>query len=119
VIDLYLPWMDVLDSAGPRDVLDVIVISDAMMLALALVLYLRDRKHGAPWLATMIFLALQMVLMWFASAIPGMSAGFAAYARIPPGMTLALGFAAGATVAWLGWQHGMRAAPPRGEPQPT
>ena len=51
VIDLYLPFLDVLNSEGPRDVLDAIIISDAMMLALALWLFLRDRKHGAPWLA--------------------------------------------------------------------
>ena len=109
VIDLHLPWMNFLGSEGPRGVLDVIVISDGLVLLFAAALYLRDRKHGAPWLAVMAFVAAQMVLMWFAEYIPGMSAAFALYAQVPPALTLALGALAGAAVAWFGWQHGMRA----------
>lgn len=119
VIDLYFPWMDFLNSEGARDVLDVIIISDAMMLVLALWLYLRDRKHGAPWLAAMFFLALQMVLMWFADDIPGMRAGFQLYSQLPPALPLALGVAAGAAAAWFGWQHGMRGRPSKAAAQPA
>ncbi len=119
VIDLYMPWMDVLNSEGPRGVLDVIVISDALVFLFVLALYLRDRKHGAPWLATMVFLAAQMVLMWFAYAIPGLTEGFELYARIPPVLTLAAGALAGIAVAWFGWQHGMRPKPQQAEAQPA
>ena len=108
-IDLYFPWMDFLSSEGPRDVLDVIIISDGLVLLFAAALYLRDKKHGAPWLAVMAFVAAQMVLMWTAEYIPGLSAAFAFYAQIPP----ALGALAGAAAAWFGWQHGMR---PQGKP---
>ena len=107
-IDLYFPWLDFLNSEGPRDVLDVIVISDGLVFLFAAALYLRDKKHGAPWLAVMFFVAAQMLLMWTAEYIPGMSAAFALYAQIPPAVTLALGAAAGAAAAWFGWQNGRR-----------
>ncbi|MBX7533675.1 hypothetical protein K3165_12140 [Qipengyuania sp. 1XM1-15A] len=107
VIDLYIPWLDFLSSEGPRDVLDVIVISDGLVFLFAAALYLRDRKHGAPWLAVMFFVAAQMVLMWFAEYIPSMSAAFALYAQIPPAITLALGALAGIAAVWFGWQHGL------------
>ena len=106
-IGLYFPWLDFLDSEGPRNVLDVIVISDGLVFLFALALYLRDRKHGAPWLAVMGFVAAQMILMWTAEYIPGTAAAFALYAQIPPALTLAAGALAGIVVTWLGWQHGM------------
>lgn len=119
VISLYFPWMDFLPSEGPRGVLDVIIISDAMAFAFAFAVYLTDRKHGAPWLATMGFILLQMATMWFAEWTPGAPEAFAAYSRLPPGLTLILGVAIGIATAWLGWQHGLRKFEREPKAQPT
>jgi hypothetical protein len=106
VIEQYLPWMNVIGSEGPRAVLDVIVISDGLGVVFALWLWAANRKHGAPWLIAAGFMALQAVAMWFAPDVPAIARGFAAYAAIPPGMTLALGALAGGAAAWFGWEAG-------------
>jgi len=106
VMDMYLPWMNVIGSEFPQAILDTITISDAMVAVFALWLWARNRKHGAPWLIAAGFAALQGVVMWFAPFIPAITAGFAAYAAIPPGVTLALGIVAGGAAAWFGWQAG-------------
>jgi hypothetical protein len=106
VMDAYLPWMNVIGSDFPQSILDTIAISDALVAAFALVLWWRNRKHGAPWLIAAGFAAVQGVVMWFAPVIPAITAGFAAYAAIPAPVTLALGIAAGGAAAWLGWEAG-------------
>ncbi|MEE4317307.1 MAG: hypothetical protein V2I74_10025 [Erythrobacter sp.] len=107
----YLPWMNVIGSEGPRMVLDAIVISNTLGIAFALAVYAKNRKHGAPWLVAAGFMGLQSVTMWFAPDVPLIGRAFAAYAAVPPGITLALGVVAGAVAAWLGWEAGK--APPR------
>ncbi|MCL9998979.1 MAG: hypothetical protein NBV68_06330 [Erythrobacter sp.] len=102
----FLPWMNVIGSEFPHAILDTIAISDALVAGFALVLWWRNRKHGAPWLIAAGFAALQGVVMWFAPFIPAIAAGFAAYAVIPAPVTLALGIAAGGAAAWLGWEAG-------------
>lgn len=119
VIQNNLPWMNAIGSEGPQAVLDVIVISNALVLAVVAWLYLRDRKHGAPWLVTAFFLVLQSVVMWYANAIPGVPAAFGLYAQIPQSLTTALGLFAGVVVTWLGWQKGMRGRSPREGAQPA
>jgi hypothetical protein len=113
VMDSYLPWMNVIGSDFPHAILDTIAISDAMVAAFALALWAMNRKHGAPWLIAAGFAAFQGVVMWFAPFVPAITAGFAAYAAIPPAVTLALGIAAGAATAWLGWEAGKTPARPR------
>lgn len=102
------PWMNVIGSEGPRAVLDTIAISDGIVATFALLLYLRDRKHGAPWLVAMGFVLTQAVLMWFGPDIPGFTRMFAAYALLPGGLTVTLGLLAGALAAWAGWTRGAR-----------
>lgn len=109
----YLPWMNVIGSEFPHAILDSIAISDALVAVFALVLWARNRKHGAPWLVAAGFVSLQAVVMWFAPFVPAITAGFAAYAAIPPAITLALGIAAGSAAAWLGWEAGKAPARPK------
>lgn len=106
IIGDYLPWMNVIGSEGPRQVLDAIVISDVLAIVFALALWSRNRKHGAPWLVAAGFMAAQAAAMWFAPDVPVIGTAFAAYAAIPPGVTMALGVVAGAAAAWLGWEAG-------------
>ena len=107
LMDAMFPWMNVIGSEGVHAVQDTIVISDAIMIAFAMALYFRDRKHGAPWLVAAAFMALQAVTMWFAPFIPAMGTLFRAYAAIPPALTVVAGTALGAAAAWLGWRAGM------------
>ena len=106
VMSDYLPWMNIINSDGPRNVLDTIVISDGLAILFALALWAMNRKHGAPWLVAAGFMGLQAVAMWVAPDMPLIGAGFAAYAAIPPAVTLALGVVAGGAAAWLGWEAG-------------
>lgn len=115
IMDQYLPWMNVIGSEGPQALLDTIVISDLMMVGLALALYLRDRKHGAPWLVAIFFLLVQSVVMWFTPFYNDvLGPPFAAYANIPEPMTSAIGLTLGAAAGFFGWQAGK--PPRRSEP---
>jgi len=114
VIGMYVPWMNVIGSDGPHAVLDTIVAGNALAAALALALYLMDRKNGAPWLVALFFLVLQSLAMWFSPVTPGLRATFAAYATLPEALTLGAGLAMGAAAAWLGWRAGGRGMRPRG-----
>lgn len=107
VIDRYIPQLNVIGSEGFQGLFDTIVISDMMMAALALVLYLMDRKHGAPWLVTMFFLVLQSIVMWFTPFYNDVLGPlFAAYATLPETVTLPLGLILGVAAGWLGWEAG-------------
>lgn len=110
VIGNYAPWMNIIGSEGPREVLDTIVIADGLAIVFALGLYAMNRKHGAPWLVAAGFMAAQALLMWTAPDVPVIGTAFAAYAAIPPAVTMALGIAAGGAAAWFGWQGGRRTA---------
>lgn len=106
VIGDYLPWMNVIGSEGPRQVLDTIVIAQAIALAFALVVWLRNRKHGAPWLVASGFIVAETAAMWFAPDVPALGTAFAAYGTVPPGVSLALGVVAAVAATWWGWEAG-------------
>jgi hypothetical protein len=109
VMSTHFPWMNVIGSEGLQGLLDTIVISNALVAAFALVLYLRDRANGAPWLVAIFFTTLQSIVMWFAPGIPVLADLFAAYTQVPHWISLALALLAGAAAGWFGWH----AAPPR------
>ncbi|MEE4287958.1 MAG: hypothetical protein V2J14_01195 [Erythrobacter sp.] len=114
IIGDWIPWMNVIGSEGMHGLLDSIVIGDMIMVAFAAVLYLRDRKHGAPWLVAIFFLLLQSLVMWNAPFVGGLGPVFAAYTAVPDAITASLGLAMGAAAGWLGWQAGK--PPERGRP---
>lgn len=107
VMGEYFPWMvNVIGSPDIHAVQDSIAVSDAFSFAFAMTLYVRNRKHGAPWLVTAFFVALQAVVMWFAPFVPESGVLFAAYAKLPLAMTAAVGIGAGIMAGWLGWRAG-------------
>ena len=117
IMGSFMPWMNVIGSEWPQALFDTIVISDLMMAALALVLYLRDRKHGAPWLVAIFFLVLQSIVMWFAPFYNDVLGGpFAAYAALPQAVTLSIGLILGIAAGWFGWQAGKPPARPAAVP---
>lgn len=106
LVDQYIPWLNVIRTEGPHEVMSSIAFCDALMVALAMALYFRDRKNGAPWLVASAFMTAQAIFVWFGESIPGLGEAFAAYATVPEGVTLAVGLAAGAAAGWLGWEAG-------------
>lgn len=106
IIGDYLPWMNVIGSEGPRQVLDSIVISQVIAITFAVVVWARNRKHGAPWLVAIGFMVAETVGMWFAPDVPVLGTAFAAYGAVPPSVTMALGVAAGMAATWWGWNAG-------------
>lgn len=106
VMEIYLPWMNVIGSEDIHVVQDTIAISDGMAVLFALALYVRDRKNGAPWLVAAGFCLLQAVVMWFAPFIPQAGTLWGGYAAIPLPVTASAGMAAGVLAGWLGWRAG-------------
>jgi hypothetical protein len=104
VMPAYFPFMVFTGSDFPQSVLDSIVIAIGLSIVFALVLYLRDRKSGVPFLVAAGFLFAESVCMYVGTNIEWVRQGFEAYARIPTALTLLVGFLLGASVSWLGWK---------------
>ncbi|MCE2841565.1 MAG: hypothetical protein ACK44O_15795 [Novosphingobium sp.] len=106
VLDMHLPWLNVIGSEGPQAVLDTILVSDVIATAFALGLYFMNRKHGQPWLLAACFTGGQGLVMWFAPFVPQLGPAFGTYAAVPLPITISLGLALGALAGWLGWRAG-------------
>lgn len=102
-MDSFFPWMNVIGSEGPQGLLDTIVISNALVTVFALVLYVRDRRHGTPWLIAIGFMTLQSIAMWFAPYSPMLTDAFAAYTRVPHWVSLSGALLAGIAAGVFGW----------------
>jgi hypothetical protein len=108
----HLPFLVFTGSEFPQSILDAIVISMAMAIAFAMVMYLRDRKYGVPFLVAAILMLLQAVSMYMGTSVEWVRQSFTVYAAIPATATLLFGFLLGASVAWLGWRPIRRTMPP-------
>jgi len=104
IMTKYFPSAVFTGSEGPQFIIDAIVISISLSILFALVIYLRDRKRGAPFLVAMAFMIVQSILMYVGGSVGWIRAGFTAYAQIPAEVTLALGLFLGIAVSWLGWR---------------
>ncbi len=102
-MDQFFPWMNVIRSEGPHGLLDTIVVSNTLVSAFALALYLRDRKNGTPWLVAIGFMTLQSITMWFGPDWPLLGRLFAAYSLVPDWICFAAALLAGAAAGWFGW----------------
>lgn len=102
-MDRFFPWMNVIGSDGPQGLLDTIVVSNTLVSLFALAHYLRDRKHGAPWLVAIGFMTVGSAVMWFAPSWPWAARLFAAYTQFPHWISLAGALLAGAAAGYLGW----------------
>jgi len=98
------------ESEFPQRILDAIVIAMGISVAFALVLYMRDRKYGIPFLIASVFLLVEAVCMYVGTNIEWVRQGFEMYARIPTALTVLFGFLLGATISWFGWKSRNRRA---------
>jgi len=108
----YLPFLVFTGSDFPQSVLDAIVIAIGMSIAFALVVYMRDRKSGVPFLVAAGFLFVESVCMYVGTNIEWVRQGFEAYAQVPTALTILVGFLLGAAVSWFGWRSIDRRALP-------
>jgi hypothetical protein len=99
-----MPFLVITGSEFPQRILDAIVIAMVLSIAFALVLYLRDRKSGIPFLVAAGFLFIESVCMYVGTNIEWVRQGFEAYAQIPAALTILVGFMSGAAVSWFGWR---------------
>jgi hypothetical protein len=99
-----LPFLVFTESEYPQRILDAIVIAIGISIVFALIMYLRDRKSGMPFLIAAIFLFAESVSMYVGTNIEWVRQGFETYARIPTEITLLVGFLLGATISWRGWK---------------
>lgn len=102
----YFPWMVFWNSEGAYFFFGTIVVSNAIVLALALMIYLSDRENGRPWLIASGFLAGQAIAVYFAREIPGFVAAFSAIGRTPLLLALLGAVSIGSLTVWLGWRGG-------------
>ena len=105
IILAHLPFLVFTDSDFPQRILDAIVIAMSMSIAFAVVLYLRDRRFGTPFLVAAGLMTMQAIAMYFGAHLEWVKTGFRAYAAIPESVTIVAGFALGAAVAWSGYRR--------------
>ncbi len=100
----HLPFLVFTNSDFPQRILDAIVISMAMAIAFAIVMYLRERRWGVPFLVAAVLMLLQAAAMYIGTNSEWVRSVFAAYAGIPGWITIGAGFGLGAAVSWMGWR---------------
>ena len=76
IILAHLPFLVFTDSDFPQRVLDAIVIAMSMAIAFAIVLYLRDRRFGTPFLVAAMLMTMQAVTMYFGAHLEWVKTGF-------------------------------------------
>ncbi|MBY6204251.1 hypothetical protein [Halomonas denitrificans] len=109
----HLPFLVFTSSDFPQRILDAIVLAMAMAIAFSLVMYLRDRRGGVPFLVAAVLMILQAVTMYYGTYSETFRAVFAWYATLPAGWTIGTGFALGVIAAWVGWSMPKAGTPRR------
>ena len=99
-----LPFLVFTNSDFPQRILDAIVIAMTMAIVFAVVMYVRDRRFGTPFLVAAVLMTMQAITMYFGAHLEWVKAGFRAYAAVPDGVTIVAGFLLGAAVAWSGYR---------------
>ncbi|WP_343344063.1 hypothetical protein WJT74_09375 [Sphingomicrobium sp. XHP0239] len=110
-----IPFFRIEGPADFANILHTIMITDAMMVALALVLWWRARERSNAFAVVAAFIIAQMVLMSVGYYLVDLDSWVVAFAGLGTPMALAMGFVAGAAASWLGWQAGktpQRVGPP-------
>jgi hypothetical protein len=103
VMLMYLPFMVFTGTEFPQRILDAIVISMGMACVFSLVMYLRDRRGGIPFLIAAVLIFVQAVTMYVGTNLQWVRDGLEAYAQISATATILCGFLLGAAVSWFGW----------------
>ncbi len=101
-----------LQIRGPEDFdlfWTAVRIANILVLVIALLLARSAGRHARPLLAAAALVVMQMIAFELAPGLAAWESLLVAISRVPAAAVFAVGVAAGAVVAWLGWS----AVPPR------
>ena len=94
----------VLQQVTPSiEILNSIIYPDIMAATLAIFLFLRNRKHGIPFLVAAIFLIAQITGIYLLVDAEWLRDMFTSYAQLPQEITIGTGLVLGLLAVWLGW----------------
>ncbi len=116
ILDQIAPWLFPYLRPFPHGILDQIAICMLLSAAFSFVVYWRAKRDASPFLICGVLLIVEAAAMRWGTDFAILNSAFAAYATIPQWMTISVGFALGAAVAWAGWTAPNRQGP---TPQPV
>jgi hypothetical protein len=99
----FVPSMAINGPADYYKITDAIALGIAMALPLAVYWYVRDTKHGTPFLIITIFLTLQIAGSYWLADTELWREWFNVYAQLPSAMTVSIGILLGVVATWIGW----------------
>lgn len=100
-----VPSMSFDGSGDFRSALDSIVIPSILAAVVAVVVYLRDRGNGAPFLLAAVLLITQVIsIYWLADSV-WLRNAFGLYSQVPDWLSVGIGFGLGAGAVWIGWSR--------------
>lgn len=106
ILSRLLPILPPLAIAGPADFYRFgygLHLANGLAAAIALFLCWRAPRHGRPWLIVAGLIAAQSLLFEFVGGTAAWEGLFVAIAAVPAALVAGVGVAAGAMVAWFGW----------------
>lgn len=78
-------------------------LSEFLAIAIAMFLYMRERRYGRPFLIVSIAMVLQSAALEWLDQVAWWRDIFLAVANIPVVITVSAGIVVGALISWLGW----------------
>ena len=115
ILGRLVPLLPPLAIHGPEEfwkLVPAFQMANAISLTIALVLYLRARPYGGPFLLTAGAIALGATLFQFVGPLPAWVSLFGKLADVPSLPAILTTAAIGAAISWAGWRAGKR--PSRG-----
>jgi hypothetical protein len=100
---------------GPQDfplIMDAIIWSMALELAIIAVIWFRFRERANPFLVTGGFIVAQMLTMGLMQDVAVLKSLLTMLGGVPSMAVWLTGFAIGAVTSWAGWNAGKRPAVP-------
>ena len=108
ILTRYAPGLVVKGPADFPNVMASIEWSMGIELAIIALIWWRVRERATPFLVTAGFIAVEMLAMGTANAVPALRQMDAFIGRVPDATIVLTGFAIGALTSWAGWNAGKR-----------
>ena len=112
IMGLYIPRFQVNGPADFPHIMETILLSCAIELAIIGIIWWRVRDRAKPFLVTGGLIIVEVLALAFASDLPGVKRFDAFIGHTPGPMIWVLGFAIGAATSWAGWEAGRRRTVP-------
>jgi hypothetical protein len=114
VMGLYIPRFQVHGPADFPHIMETILWSCAIELAIIGFIWWRVRNRAKPFLVTGGLITIEVLALVFASDFPVLKRFDTFIGHVPGAPIWLLGFTIGALTSWVGWQAGKRPAVPVG-----